>query len=63
MDKIKVVHGQQVWANPRRTRFYTWDGLHGEIEVFDRRGAHLGAIDALRGIAVKDEDKTKKLDV
>ncbi|MGA0785174.1 MAG: colicin E3/pyocin S6 family cytotoxin [Ilumatobacteraceae bacterium] len=48
--------GRHIWiSNDRRFRF-TWDRLHGEVEVFSRRGRHLGVMDCnsnLIGSAVK----------
>ncbi|MFZ9532645.1 MAG: colicin E3/pyocin S6 family cytotoxin [Ilumatobacteraceae bacterium] len=48
--------GRQIWiSNDRRFRF-TWDNLHGEVEVFSRLGWHLGVMDFNRkliGSAVK----------
>lgn len=38
----KTVGGQKVWRNADGSRLYTWDALHGEIEVFNGRGRHLG---------------------
>ncbi|QDG52181.1 hypothetical protein FIV42_15965 [Persicimonas caeni] len=32
---------------------YTWDGLHGEIEIFNMRGEHLGAMDAVTGAQIQ----------
>jgi len=34
-------------------RYYTYDRLHGEIEVFDRNGRHLGAMNAQTGAMTK----------
>jgi hypothetical protein len=42
---------------------YTWDSLHGEIEVFNKRGKHLGAIDAIHGKLIKDPVRGRKIDV
>jgi hypothetical protein len=53
LQKWKVIRGRQVWTNCDRSRFYTWDALHGEIEVFDRHGHHLGALDSVSGQFIK----------
>jgi len=53
LEKWKVIRGRQVWTNRDRSRFYTWDALHGEIEVFDRHGHHLGVLDAVSGLLIK----------
>lgn len=62
-DKMKVVGGQQVWSNKDRTRYFTWDCLHGEIESFNRRGKHLGALNAVTGDLVKPAVQGRTLDV
>lgn len=43
-------------------RLYTWDGLHGEFEVFTARGQHLGTVDAT-GRYTKPAVKGRKIDV
>jgi hypothetical protein len=32
----------------------TWDSLHGEIEAFDLRGRHVGVLDAITGVMIKE---------
>lgn len=43
-------------------KFYTWDGLHGEIEVFNKRGYHIMVLDPF-GNKIKDAVKGRKIDV
>ncbi|MGZ0708694.1 colicin E3/pyocin S6 family cytotoxin [Coraliomargarita sp. W4R53] len=52
--KHRVVSCVQVWATDSGDRFYTWDSLHGEIEVFNKRGRHLGVLHAVTGVKIKD---------
>jgi hypothetical protein len=59
----KTVAGQKVWRNGDGSRLYTWDSLHGEIEVFNTRGHHLGALDAVSGLLIKHAIKDRKIDV
>jgi hypothetical protein len=42
---------------------YTWDGVHGEVEVFNRRGRHLGALDPLSGKKLKNAIPGRKINV
>jgi len=42
---------------------YTWDSLHGEIEVFNKRGKHIGVVDAVSGELIKDAVKGRSIDV
>ena len=37
----------------KNTRYYSWDNLHNEIEVFDRLGKHLGVMDPTTGKMIK----------
>lgn len=45
----RIVRGRKVWRNAASNRLYTWDSMHGEIEVFDARGRHLGVLHAVTG--------------
>ena len=57
----KVINGRKVYRNGRF--LYTWDEFHGEIEVFDRRGWHLGALDKITGEQIKPPRKERRLHV
>ena len=35
-------NGLKTSGSGKNQRFYSWDNLHNEIEVFDRLGKHLG---------------------
>lgn len=62
-EVIKVIGAKKVWANKERTRFFTWDSLHGEIEAFDKQGRHLGALNSVNGDLMKEAVRGRKLDV
>jgi len=47
----------------RGTLLYTWDGLHGEVEVFNTRGEHQGVVDAVTGSPLKPARKGRKIRV
>ncbi|QKW58320.1 hypothetical protein HUT07_17535 [Stenotrophomonas sp. NA06056] len=51
------------WESPNQDRYYEWDAYHGEIEVYDRRGNHLGVIDAMTGDFQKGAVRGRKIDV
>lgn len=63
MQKHSVSGGNQIWVSPDGSRYYTWDGLHGEIEVFNQRGRHLGALDPVTGVYIKPAVKGRKINV
>lgn len=46
--------GEKRWRSKDGSKLYTWDWTHGDIEVFNKRGRHLGSIDALSGELIKD---------
>ncbi|PCH66974.1 MAG: hypothetical protein COC06_12005 [Bacteroidales bacterium] len=57
-----AVNGQKRWRSQDLKRLYTWDSLHGEIEVFNKRGKHLGVLNP-NGDLIKDAVKGRKIDV
>jgi hypothetical protein len=46
-EHFKVINGERRWRSHDGKRIYTWDAFHGEVEVFDKRGFHLGALHPL----------------
>lgn len=60
---LGFVNGQQVWSSDRGKRLYTWDSLHGEVEVFNGRGKHLGVQHATSGEWIKDAVPGRSIDV
>jgi Cytotoxic len=63
MERLGAYGGEQRWRRPDGERLYTWDSMHGEIEVYDRRGYHLGAADAVTGEMIKPARKGQRIDV
>jgi len=59
----RVSGGRKVWRNRAGDRYYTWDSQHGEIEVFNTRGAHLGVLHAITGQVIKPPVKGRRLNV
>jgi hypothetical protein len=62
-QRWKVVDGRQVWKDENGERYYTWDSLHGEVEAFNKRGFHLGSLDAVSGAPLKGAVRGRRLDV
>ena len=61
MEYFGTRGGERVWRYPDHQRYYTWDALHGEIEVFSKRGKHLGALDAATGTLIKPPVKGRSI--
>lgn len=59
---VGAVNQQKRWKSDDGERLYTWDSLHGEIEVFNKRGRHLGVIDS-NGLSIKQAVKGRRIDV
>ena len=45
-EYLGFVHGQRRWRSRSGKRLLTWDSLHGEIEVSDLLGRHVGVLSA-----------------
>lgn len=63
MKKHRVEGGKQIWVSQDGDLYYTWDSLHGEIEVFNIRGRHLGVLDPVDGTKIKNAVKGRKINV
>lgn len=61
MEKYKVIDGRKTYRS--QNRYYQWDELHGEIEMYNKQGWHLGALDAQSGKLIKEADRGRKLNV
>jgi len=52
--------GRRRYRNDKR--IYEWDSLHGELEVYDNRGHHLGVANA-DGELIKPAVRGRRIDV
>lgn len=62
-DYLGFVAGDRRWRSKDGAWLYTWDFLHGEIEVFNRRGRHMGVADALTGVVFAPGIAGRRIDV
>ena len=53
--------GRKIYKNEEEGIFYTWDSLHGELEVFNKSGCHLGAADPLTGLMIKPPVRGRRI--
>jgi hypothetical protein len=56
-------HGERRWRDRSAAVLYTWDDLHGEIEIFNLRGRHLGVADPMTGDRIKPARKGRRIHV
>lgn len=64
IDNFQVVGiegGKKIYRDETENLFYTWDSMHGEFEVFNKRGRHLGAACPSTGVLVKPPVKGRKI--
>ena len=54
--------GNRLWRD-KHGALYTWNGLHGEIEMFNSRGEHLAVLDAITGHRIKPPRKGRRIGV
>ena len=63
LEYLGVPAGRRRYRNRSRDRIYEWDSLHGELEVYNNRGRHLGVMDAETGEMIKSEVRGRRIDV
>ena len=61
-ESLGAFKSQKRWRSKDGKRLYTWDSLHGEIEVYNDRGKHLGVLN-INGDLIKDAVKGRKIEV
>jgi hypothetical protein len=47
----------------KKRRYFQWDLTHGEIEVYDRRGKHLGSMDPTTGLMTKPKVPGRRIKI
>ena len=55
--------GEIRWMDADRKRLYTWDALHGELEVYNAHGYHLGSVDPVTGRTLKSAVRGRRINV
>jgi hypothetical protein len=53
LAKLPTRGGERRWRDDSGHRIYTWDAMHGEVEVFNSRGKHIGVADPVSGETIK----------
>ncbi|MFE3604213.1 colicin E3/pyocin S6 family cytotoxin [Streptomyces goshikiensis] len=60
----RFVSPSKRWYSRDGDRIYTWDGEHGgEVEVFNKRGRHLGVAHPITGEMIKPAVRGRRIDV
>ena len=60
--KLKL-KGKPRWRSEDEDRFYEWDELHGDIEVYNSRGKHIGVLNSDGSPSTKKAVAGRTIDV
>jgi Cytotoxic len=63
MEYLGAPGGRGRWRSRELKRLYEWDSGHGEVEVYNLRGRHLGAADPVTGELIKPARRDRRIDV
>ena len=61
--RAKSMNHRRRWTSVDGRRIYEWDSQHGELEVYNKRGKHLGAIDPENGAMIKQAVEGRTINV
>ena len=64
LDNFRVAGieaSRKIYKDDSENIYYTWDSLHGELEVFNKNGRHLGAACPQTGVMIKPPVKGRKI--
>lgn len=56
-------NGRKKSGSGSRTRYYEWDHTHGDIEVYDNKGRHLGSADPTTGELYKPPVRGRRINL
>ncbi|MFD3688336.1 colicin E3/pyocin S6 family cytotoxin [Nocardiopsis sp. NPDC058631] len=57
-------YGERRWIGEDGKFIFTWDGEHGgEVEVYNKRGRHVGVMHPVSRTLIKPAVKGRKIDV
>jgi hypothetical protein len=51
------------WISQDKSRYFTWDWSHGEIEVFNSRGLQIAILNADGTVSSKEFEIGRRIDV
>lgn len=61
--QTKLIRDGLRWVSEDGDRFYEWDSMHGEIEVYNKRGKHILVLNADGTISNKKAVSGRKINV
>ena len=64
LDRCRVASiagGRKIYKDEEEGVYYSWDSLHGELEVFDRNGLHKGVACPKTGVMIKPAVRGRRI--
>ncbi len=61
LEVVRIEGGRKVFRDESENVYYTWDSLHGELEVFNKNGRHLGAACPQTGVIIKPPVRGRRI--
>jgi len=58
---VGIEGGRKIYKDEQENVYYTWDSLHGELEIFNKNGRHLGVADPITGMLIKPAVRGRKI--
>jgi len=62
-DHLGYIYGERRWRDANGDFIYTWDALHGELEVYDSRGRHIGVANPMTGERLEPARRWRRIRV
>jgi hypothetical protein len=59
MQYLGVFSGRRRYRDGKR--YYEYDSMHGELEVYNSRGRHIGVVDVKTGVYIKPAVRGRRI--
>jgi hypothetical protein len=61
LTPLRQFNGRKRWRDDESKRIFEYDSQHGELEVYNKRGRHLGVADVESGQLIKPAIKDRRI--
>ncbi len=61
LTSLGTLNGRKRWRDDQTKRIFEYDSQHGELEVYNQRGRHLGVADVRTGEIIKPAIKGRRI--
>ncbi|WP_184986263.1 colicin E3/pyocin S6 family cytotoxin [Sphaerisporangium rubeum] len=60
--RLGAPNGRMRWQSLSGDEYYEWDSQHGHVEVYNKRGRHIGVLDC-EGVVIGKPVQGRRIDV